>query len=68
MKIQRAIDLLDTLIGMVEDNQGNDYDDALHTAIRSLEAWDDDLPEYRFVSKNGKVCSIRNWIEKGGNE
>ena len=38
MKIKKAIDLLDNLIGMVEDNQENNYDDALHTAVRSLEA------------------------------
>ena len=31
-----AIDLLDNLIGMVDDNQGNDYDSALHMAIDAL--------------------------------
>ena len=31
-----AIDLLDNLIGMVDDNQGNDYDSALHIAIDAL--------------------------------
>ena len=40
MTTREAIDLLDNLIGMVEDNQGNDYDGAIHKAIRSLEAWD----------------------------
>ena len=33
-----AIDLLDNLIGMVDDNQGNDYDSALHMAIDALKA------------------------------
>lgn len=33
-----AIDLLDNLIGMVDDNQGNDYDAALHMAIDVLKA------------------------------
>lgn len=31
-----AIDLLDNLIGMIEDNQGNDYDEALKMAINAL--------------------------------
>ena len=37
-----AIDLLDNLIGMVDDNQGNDYDSALHMAIEALKAQDAD--------------------------
>lgn len=32
-----AIDLLDNLIGMVEDNHNADYDTALKMAIKSLE-------------------------------
>lgn len=31
-----AIDLLDNLVGMVEDNQENDYDEALKMAIEAL--------------------------------
>lgn len=33
---EKTIDLLDNLIGMIEDNQSNDYDLALKTAIKSL--------------------------------
>ena len=33
---EKAIDLLDNLIGMVEDNQDNDYDKALKMGIESL--------------------------------
>lgn len=33
-----AIDLLDNLIGMVDDNQENDYDSALRMAIDALKA------------------------------
>lgn len=33
---EKAIDLLDNLIGMVEDNQDNDYDKALRMGIESL--------------------------------
>ena len=45
-----AIDLLDNLVGMVEDNHGNDYDGALKLAIRSLKAWDGAWNE--FLSKD----------------
>lgn len=33
---EKAIDLLDNLLGMVEDNQDNDYDFALKIGIESL--------------------------------
>ncbi len=33
---EKAIDLLDNLIGMIEDNQGNDYDFALKMGIEAL--------------------------------
>lgn len=38
MKIEQAIDLLDNLIGMIEDNQDNDYDTAFRMAIEALKA------------------------------
>ena len=34
---EKAIDLLDNLRGMIEDNQGNDYDYALKKGIEALE-------------------------------
>jgi len=37
MEIKEAIELLDNLLGMIEDNHGNDYDEALHMAISALE-------------------------------
>lgn len=37
MTKETAVDLLDNLIGMVDDNQGSDYDTALHMAINALE-------------------------------
>jgi hypothetical protein len=37
MTKEKVIDLLDNLIGMTEDNQGNDYDLALKMAIKALE-------------------------------
>ena len=36
MTREEAIDLLDNLIGMVEDNHNADYDTALKMAIKSL--------------------------------
>ena len=36
MKKEEVIDLLDNLIGMIDDSHGNDYDTALKIAIKSL--------------------------------
>ena len=36
MTREEAIDLLDNLIGFVEDNHGSDYDEALKIAIKAL--------------------------------
>ena len=36
MTKDEAIELLDCLLGMVDDNQGNDYDEAFHMAIDAL--------------------------------
>jgi len=44
---EEAIDLLDNLIGMIEDNHDSDYDTALHMAIRALEQ----EPKWILVSK-----------------
>lgn len=38
MDKQTAINLLDNLVGMVEDNQGNDYNTALKMGIEALKA------------------------------
>ena len=37
MTREEAIDLLDNLIGFIEDNHGSDYDKALKIAIKALE-------------------------------
>lgn len=37
MTREEAIDLLDNLIGMVEDNHNSNYDTALQMAIKALE-------------------------------
>lgn len=36
MTNEKAMDLLDNLIGMVDDNQENDYDEALKMGITAL--------------------------------
>lgn len=38
MTNKEAINLLDNLIGMVDDNQNSDYDQALHMGINLLKA------------------------------
>lgn len=42
MTNNKAIELLDNLLGMIEDNHGNDYDKAIHMAIDALTADMDD--------------------------
>ena len=63
MTKQEAIDLLDNLIGMIEDNHGSDYDSAIRMAIDALEPqWipcSERLPE---VGVNVLVCDIDNDI------
>lgn len=56
MNSEEAKDLLDNLIGMVEDNQNNDYDEALKLAIRSLNAWSEVLNQ------------LHEWKNKAENE
>lgn len=40
MTTQEAIELLDNLIGMIEDSQNNDYDKAFRMAIEALKKQD----------------------------
>ena len=37
MTHEKEIDLLDNLIGMIDDNQENDYDEALKTGIKAIQ-------------------------------
>lgn len=77
MTNEKAIDLLDTLLGMIEDNQGNDYDEAFKMGIKALEK---QIPKkkhkytgYRcvcgnLVGKNQRYCescgqSLLDWSE-----
>lgn len=48
MTTKEKIEALDNLIGMIDDNHGTNYDEALKSAKRSLEVWDN-------VKTNGDV-------------
>lgn len=42
MTKEQAIDLLDNLIGFIEDSHGSDYDQALKIAIKALKEGKED--------------------------
>lgn len=46
-----AIDLLDNLIGMIEDNHQSDYDTALQMGIKALETWNNFFKSYEVLTK-----------------
>ena len=50
MTTKEKIEALDNLIGMVDDNHGTDYDEALKSAKRSLEAWEKVIEEIKNIS------------------
>ena len=58
MTKKEAIDLLDNLIGFVEDNHGSDYDEALKIAIKTLEQ---ELCEDA-ISRQAVINSFKNWL------
>ena len=49
MTNEEAIELLDNLIGMIEDNQNNDYDEALKMGIKALEILEFAKKELQFA-------------------
>ena len=62
MTKKEAIDLLDNLIGMIEDNHGSDYDSAIRMAIDALEPkWipvSERLPDVgqKVLASTNKTC------------
>lgn len=58
MTRQEAIELLDNLIGMIEDNHGADYDTALHMAIHSLKTDEAYQLEVDAVSRKAVINQI----------
>ena len=67
MTREDAIDLLDNLIGMIEDNHNSDYDKALKMAIKSLEQepiLDKIRAEIYMLSdseRNGTTITLYSW-------
>lgn len=64
---EKAIDLLDNLIGMVEDNQDNDYDKALRMGIESLRK--EPISDWHDVQSNEMTLeqsrqAVRDLMEK----
>lgn len=54
---EKAIDLLDNLRGMIEDNQGNDYDFAMKKGIEALAQEPcEDAVSRKFMQKLGATC------------
>ena len=55
MDKQKAVGLLDNLIGMVEDTQENDYDTALKMGIEALKAYtQSESCEYYALCRHGR--------------
>ena len=55
MTREEAIDLLDNLIGMIEDNHNSDYDTALEMAIKALET----IPKYKNAYNKGYDAGVK---------
>lgn len=64
MDKQTAAELLDNLIGMVEDTQENDYDTALKMGIEALKAHAQ--PETDLTTNIENVLSLLNEINSSG--
>lgn len=63
MEVNEAADLLDNLIGMIEDSGGRDYDTALRMAINALSA-QPDVPDINVgdtVSRQAVIDAIVTW-------
>lgn len=51
MDKEKAIELLDNLLGMIDDNQGNDYDSAIKKAINCLK-----VPKHNYDNCMNYTC------------
>lgn len=67
---EEAIDLLDNLKGMIEDSQGNDYDEAIKVAIydmQKLEKIEQFIKDYDgaiIISENMGIISGQTLIDE----
>lgn len=64
MEVKEAADLLNNLVGMVEDNHGEDYDTALKMGIEALSANGD------MISRQAAIDALKGlptwWADSGG--
>lgn len=65
MTKEQAIDLLDNLIGFVEDSHGSDYDEALKMAIKAL--IEVDLVKMQCIDKINSIYGMyaQNLMKEG---
>jgi hypothetical protein len=63
MTEEKAIDLLDNLIGMIADNQNSDYDTALKMGIKALKQEPRWIPVSEDAPPKGTICL---WCNKQG--
>lgn len=66
MTNKEAINLLDNLIGMVEDNQNSDYDKALKMAIDALKQTERKKGKWRTVTKKSNLFDAYRCSECNG--
>lgn len=58
MEVKEAADLLDNLVGMVEDSHGADYDTALRMGIEAL------MESGDIIYRQAAIDAIRGWVNK----
>lgn len=65
MTKEQAVELLDNLIGFIEDSHGSDYDQALKMAIKAL--IEVDLVKMRYMDKINTIYGMyaQNMVKEG---
>lgn len=65
MTREQAIDLLDNLIGFIEDSHGSDYDQALKMAIKALQ--EEDCARSMYIDKLNSIYGMyaQNIVKEG---
>lgn len=67
MDKQTAIDLLDNLLGMVEDNHESDYDAALHMGIDALKSnASNALSALDCIDRQAALNCFHDWVDRRG--